>query len=563
MLTTNVDEQKIIVTGNTAELLRLKAQLTALIPSEEIIINRAKGLMFPRKYLSVTSSLLADNSTPINTQSKTVLEDRKALIKKHLGARTNILKIIENAQSLVNDSHWDNILMPYQGVAVNCIIEPDLLGICIFDEQGTGKTLTAVAAYDILFKRGFCEKLIVVSPLSLLGVWEKEFKDFIPGQYSTVKVEGNQKNKFDALNKAADVYLINYESVSNFQTFISSLAKSAKTLLVVDESFLVKNPDAKRSQSLEEVRKECSLGVVLCGTPAPNNPTDIIHQFNIADGGMTFSNYQHSGKDQRANIEQALANKGVFLRRLKSDVLSELPDKNYKIEQVTLTGRQLQLYQNARNELYIALKNIDNSDFKRHLTWYFQRRSALLQICVNPSLIDPLFTETPAKHAVLDGLIKKIVNQGKKVIVWSTFTADLLCIEKRYTKYGVVRVDGSVSGHDRSKCVERFQNEPDIRIFVANPAAAGAGLTLHAADTCIYLSYSNQAAHYMQSLDRIHRKGQLSDSVEYIFLVCDDTIEINELKRLQNKESAQRDLLGDADDTQFTLQQAIEEVEQL
>jgi SNF2 family DNA or RNA helicase len=112
--------------------------------------------------------------------------------------------------------------------------------------------------------------------------------------------------------------------------------------------------------------------------------------------------------------------------------------------------------------------------------------------------------------------------------------------------HGLVRVDGSIDALARRAAVQAFQTDPTTRIFLANPAAAGAGLTLHAARHAIYESLSNQAAHYLQSLDRIHRRGQ-TRPVTYHTLLSEDSVEIPEYERLIAKAKNQADLLGDRD----------------
>ena len=147
---------------------------------------------------------------------------------------------------------------------------------------------------------------------------------------------------------------------------------------------------------------------------------------------------------------------------------------------------------------------------------------------------------------MLDNLLTELIEQRKeKIVIWSFYTRSITAICERYARYGVLRYDGQVKDvAARREAVRRFQEDDDARLFVANPAAAGAGLTLHSSRVAIYESFSNQAAHYLQSLDRIHRRGQKRD-VEYLILLCDGTIEIQEYDRLVSKENAARLLLGD------------------
>ena len=116
----------------------------------------------------------------------------------------------------------------------------------------------------------------------------------------------------------------------------------------------------------------------------------------------------------------------------------------------------------------------------------------------------------PAKMQALESLLTDIIVQrGEKVIVWSYYTASIEGIMNRFSNFNPVRIDGTVTDiNERRNSVDKFQNDNETMLFVGNPAAAGAGITLHRARFAIYESMSNQAAHYLQSLDRIHRRGQ-------------------------------------------------------
>ena len=170
----------------------------------------------------------------------------------------------------------------------------------------------------------------------------------------------------------------------------------------------------------------------------------------------------------------------------------------------------------------------------------------LLQICACPEAVDPTFSDTSAKLKALDKLVEEVVERDhKKLIIWSFYRASLHSIMKRYEKYSPVLLDGSSSAKERSESVHRFQSDPEIRICVANPAAAGAGITLHSASDAAYVSLSNQAAQLLQSLDRILRRGHQAEKVHYHLLICHGTIEEKEVQRLRNKEMRQHELLGD------------------
>ena len=168
----------------------------------------------------------------------------------------------------------------------------------------------------------------------------------------------------------------------------------------------------------------------------------------------------------------------------------------------------------------------------------------LLQIASNPAAVVPGYDEIPGKTEVLLRLVEALVRDREKVVVWAFYRANLDRLDALLREYGLVRVDGSVDGPSRRAAVDAFQNDPKTGVFLANPAAAGAGLTLHAARHAIYESLSNQAAHYLQSLDRIHRRGQ-ERPVTYHTLLSEGTVEVPEYERLVRKAAHQADLLGD------------------
>lgn len=245
-------------------------------------------------------------------------------------------------------------------------------------------------------------------------------------------------------------------------------------------------------------------------------------------------------------VQSVIDTRGLYVRHLKTDVLPDLPQKRFQRVYVPLEPQQKRIYAGVLNDLVVDVEVISDQEFKRQFSNFLARRSALLQVCSNPAAVERGYSETPAKLRVLDTVLERLVaEEGEKVVVWSFYTRSITAMVERYARYGVLRYDGEVADVDqRSEVVRRFQNDPSSMVLVANPAAAGAGLTLHRARIAIYESLSNQAAHYLQSLDRIHRRGQTRD-VEYLILLCDQTIEIQEYERLVVKETAAQSLLGD------------------
>jgi SNF2 family DNA or RNA helicase len=345
----------------------------------------------------------------------------------------------------------------------------------------------------------------------------------------------------------ADVYVCNYETLLAVPDNLRLLCERSRVVIAADESFTVKNPDAGRTQALARVREWCVRAFVLCGTPAPNDASDVIAQVSLVDLGRAFGGLQLSRDpdEQREQIRDVIQQDVVFSRNLKSVVLPDLPGRTFTELRVEMEPAQRALYTSVAGALAGELQQVSDAQFRADYTSYFARRAALLRICSDPSAVDSSIQEAPAKLLALDALLAQWIGAGEKVVLWSFYRSTLDRLAQRYAHYGLVRVDGSVGDVAvRRAAVASFQNDPGTRVFLGNPAAAGAGITLHAAAISVYESMSNQAAHYLQSLDRTHRRGQVRD-VEYVALLCDGTIEWPEYERLHMKAAMQADLLGD------------------
>lgn len=423
----------------------------------------------------------------------------------------------------------------------------DSSGACIFDEQGTGKTISVVAAFDLLVERNEADVLLVVAPKSMVGEWKVEVDRFTKNGYKVVVLDGSRQAKADALTSGADVYVCNYETLMAIPDNLRLLCERSRVVIAADESFTVKNPDAGRTQALARVREWCARAFALCGTPAPNDASDVISQVSLVDLGRAFAGVRLSQDpdEQRDQIRDVIQRDVVFSRNLKSVVLPDLPGRTFTELRIEMEPEQQDLYLSVAGALVDDLQRVSDAEFRADYSSYFARRAALLRICSDPSAIDPSVREVPAKLRALDTLLAEWIGAGEKVVVWSFFRSTLDWLAERYAHYGLVRVDGSISNvADRRAAVAAFQNDPETSIFLGNPAAAGAGITLHSAAISVYESMSNQAAHYLQSLDRTHRRGQSRD-VEYVALLCDGTIEWPEYERLHAKAALQADLLGD------------------
>jgi SNF2 family DNA or RNA helicase len=439
----------------------------------------------------------------------------------------------------------------HQLVNVALMTMDEGFGLCVFDEQGVGKTVMVIEAFDVLVQRNKADRLIIAAPKSMLGEWDAEFLRFKRGLYKVAIVTGTRAERQRAIHAGADVIVANFETIGAMLGEFIGVARRGRgrTVLVVDESFHVKNRDARRTAAILELREWCHRAFVLCGTPAPNAPHDVTTQLSIIDFGHAFAGVRvpDDRAEARPVVRAVMEERCAYTRNMKAEVLPGLPEKVFTRTLVEFEPLQARSYHEALNALVEDIRRTTDVEFNRDLSSFLQRRAALLQICSNPAGVVKDYEELPAKMAALDLILSDLIErQDEKVIVWSFYTASLWAIARRFERYGVVAYDGSVSVADRRAAIRGFQEDPAVRLFVGNPAAGGAGVTLHRARYAIYESMSQQAAHFLQSVDRIHRRGQERE-VEYLVLLCRDSIEEAEYQRLLDKEAAQRDLLGDGD----------------
>jgi SNF2 family DNA or RNA helicase len=453
------------------------------------------------------------------------------------------------AKALCDFTNVD-ILDPHQVEAVAIATHPEITGFCLFDEQGLGKTISTLFSFHRLRQLKMVSAMLVLCPKNMVLEWQCDAERFFPGIYACQPILGTIQQKRKTLGSKADIYITNFETPVKLFLRLKDLLESSPNgfVLVVDESFYVKNTKALRSRAIRNLRRSAKRCIVLCGTPAPNRPHDLVEQFNTADNGAAFRGVTLPPNRMEAIpiVKKILYERGVYLRRLKQDVMPNLPTKSFQQVLVPLEPIQRQLYSESLKSLIHDLETTSDQAFKRQMTSFMAKRTRLLQICSNPIELHSGYNETPAKLLALDSLFEELIlRRGEKVVMWSYFTASLEAILSRFRHFNPVRFDGKVPDPIwRREAVRRFQEDDQTMLFVGNLAAAAAGLTLHKARYAIYESMSNQGAHYFQSLDRIHRRGQ-QRQVEYIILLCDQTIEQSEYARLTMKEEMSQALLGD------------------
>ena len=422
---------------------------------------------------------------------------------------------------------------PHQMEAIEYISNRQ--AVPLFDEQGLGKTKIVIEALCNNMKQGVIDGALIICKKHLIRNWQDEIETHSHLKYIVLRGSANEKGlKFMGYSH---FYIINYESVIGEVKRLEMFLKIRSMAIVLDESHKIKNPDAKITNAIFELKDLAKKRIIITGTPVANKPLDLWAQFYFLDNGKllgeSYKNFEKlysvdlknddlsEQKDRFNNLRDIILSNSI--RRLKEDVL-ELPGKIYLEKSVQLVGQQKKIYNQLRDELCIEITNTDGMKIIDESEELLKKLLRLAQIASNPFLIDKAYIETPAKFLLLDSLIDNILKQNEKVIVWSCFVDNIRILYKRYREFGSLMVYGGIPIEKRGDIVKQFRNNDEFRILIANPAAAKEGLTLTSANNAIYLDRNFNLADYLQSQDRIHRISQTKECKIYK-LIAKNTID--------------------------------------
>jgi SNF2 family DNA or RNA helicase len=415
-------------------------------------------------------------------------------------------------------------------------------------EQGLGKTLVAIAAFQRLFKSKDAIRMVVICPNSLKRNWSSELDKFAPGlSWEIAEGPPVHRRKQLAATDAA-VVILSYDTARAEVAGILALLGRGPTVLVLDESHAVKNRKSLASISTKHLAGAAAYRWLLSGTPITNTAGDIYSQVGIVCGKNPLGSYEgfmaiYGEKEPNASdLKEKIA--PYILRRTKDQCL-DLPEKNFCDIVIELPEWQRKLYNNMRDELICEFESMTGEQFHATAATALSKILRLSQLSSNPSLLLPTEPHTPAKFVELDNLIAEICEgSGEKVILWSHYVGTIRALVDRYSRLEPLVLYGGVPGEERQEIARIFQSDPRRKLLIANPAAAGTGFTFTAAKYCIYESLNWRYDFYAQSQDRIHRIGQTLP-VTYIRLIADDTIEQAIAEALERKSALARALLGD------------------
>lgn len=430
--------------------------------------------------------------------------------------------------------------------------------IALFDEQGLGKSKIVIDTLCSDIKSDILDGAIIVCKKTLLKTWENEIVKHSHLSFTNLTGEKTSRKRF--FLTFSHFYLINYESLIQEEELIYSLMSIRRLALVLDESHKIKNPESNITKVIFRIKNNSAKRIIITGTPVANKPEDLWAQFMFLDDGKLLGTSFIEFK-KRYNIEIGMGKNEInelnldilrdkitsySIRRTKKTAGLKLPDKIYIQEYVELSGKQKDYYESLKNTLWLEIKDMDGKIIADNSENILKKLLRLTQIASNPRLIDISYQQEPIKFKRLDEMIKIIIENNEKVIIWSSFVGNITELKKRYKNYKALTLYGDMKIADRNKVVDWFQNDSDYKVLIANPSAAKEGLTLTSANNAIYIDRTFNSVDYLQSQDRIHRISQEKDC-KIINLMAKNTIDEYIEEILTKKKSVAEFVQGDAD----------------
>lgn len=422
-----------------------------------------------------------------------------------------------------------------------------------FSVPGAGKTTEAIAYYYYNKEPG--DKLLIICPKNAFAVWEEQFSECVSDELKIIRIIGGYTKAKKIIEKKADIYLISYQFLINIKYLISKLISEGNYFLILDESHKMKaGASNKTGQAILELSYLPKRKLILSGTPLPNSIQDLVPQFIFLYPEV---------EPEEENIKEYIA--PIYVRTTKNEL--KIPGIKRKSIPIPLNPNQRYLYNLLTSEFLRLAQEDIGVNLRAKLRKIGKSAIRLLQAISNPSLlIDSEWADNDIFSAVLeDGdspklqyaclRARQLAEQNKKVIIWSSFVKNIELIALRLIDLGADFIHGQVdTGSDeeddtREAKIKRFHEDKNAFVLVGNPAACGESISLHTVcHNAIYVDRTYNAAHYLQSEDRIHRLG-IPPKTETIIEILNSPLTIDDSvgRRLLDKIRLMKYVLEDND----------------
>lgn len=469
------------------------------------------------------------------------------------GLATNAHMIPEiELRSRLADLGFTRSLSPEQARNVRKIAA--LPAAASFSVPGAGKTTEALATFFFRAHNG--EQLLVVAPKNAFAAWDEQIADCMPSLNAKfARLRSGRDKIARLLDDSPRFMLITYQQLTRVTDLIAAHCAQHKVHVYLDESHRIKSGIAKQTARAALALSYLPVGkLILSGTPMPQSVDDLVPQFAFL--------YPEIVADADTVVELM---RPVYVRTNKNEL--GLPPVTRIMAQLPMAPMQNELYKLMKFEVAREAASALSIRNKQAFRALGRSVARLLQFVSNPALLSSQlsFAHPDLLAAALaegDGpklkyVLKKarqLVRGGQKVLIWSSFVRNVEYIAERLADLGAVYIHGGVDAGDedddetREGKIKLFHDDPNVHIMVANPAAASEGVSLHRiCHHAIYLDRTFNAAHYLQSEDRIHRFGLPPEQETIIEIVeCKDSVDETVRERLKFKIGKMAEALEDS-----------------
>ena len=531
------------------------SQVQQLLQKNEsqITLKNGRRALIPTDLIQQFQETIRDCQVESNAQGFRIKNEYAPSL--HLALQQNQWKVssrsiwtppptIQELKKITLTSPFKTLLRPYQtqGVQWLSYLQSNQFGGILADEMGLGKTVQTLAFLDYHLQHSKNSlPSLVIAPTSLLWNWKAETERFSP-HLKVLVIEGDQRAPLLAQIPQKQLIITSYALM---RRDIETYSKIEFELLFLDEAQHIKNRQSQNAQSAKDLKAKHRF--VLTGTPMENSVTDLWSIFDFLMPG-----YLGPAREFKERYETPITKHDDFsalerlrhriapfiLRRTKSEVAKDLPEKIEQLIYCDLTTEQATVYnailEESRRQVDQAISK--NGEEKSRFT-LFSALTRLRQTCCHlgllPKLEDKTWKSPSSKFLALEEILEESRDGGHRVLIFSQFVKllQLLRLSLDQDKIPYCYLDGQ--SDDRQEQVERFQSTPDIPLFLISLKAGGTGLNLTAADTVIFLDPWWNPAVEAQAIGRAHRIGQ-KQIVTSLKLVTRNTVE-EKIVQLQNR----------------------------
>lgn len=429
-------------------------------------------------------------------------------------------------------------------------------GVALLMEMGTGKTITSIGIAGVLYQFGKIKRVLVVAPLSILGVWEEEFSRFADYPYTLTVLKGPSSKKTETLHTVGrnglQIVVVNYESAWRIE---KELLTFDADLIIADEAHKLKEARTSQSKAMHHFGDKARYKLLLTGTVITNRELDVFSQYRylnrkvFGDSFYVFRNRyfdmvgygNHIPRFRNYMLDDFLQRMHSIAFRVTKEECLDLPGITEEVRTVELEPKAMKIYKELQKESYTEL------DKKEVSAVNILTKLLRLSQVTGGHLTDDEGDNNAVSTAKLDALadiLDSAMTEEKKIVVMARFVPELNDIEALLKKEGIgfASVRGGVK--NREEEIRRFQEDSDCRVFVGQIAAAGLGITLTAASTMVFYSLDYSMSNFEQAKARIHRVSQTENCL-YIYLVAKGTVDAKVLRALRQKVDLAKALVDD------------------